>query len=55
MQPCVDAYVSANKVVLAVSVVIAALLPLVYFAYRLAKGLSRARKGHRIGDNKNWL
>ena len=55
MQPCVSAYVSANKVVLAVSVLIAGLLPLVYFAYRLAKGLSRARRSHRIGDNKSWL
>lgn len=28
---------------------------IIYIAYRLSKGLSRALKGHRIGNVKSWL
>lgn len=55
MQPCIDGFISANMGVLTNSVIIAAGAPMLYFAYRLAKGLSRARKGHRLGNVKSWL
>ena len=55
MQPCIDGFVNGNMGVLTNAVIIAAGVPMLYFAYRLAKGLSRARKGHRLGNVKSWL
>lgn len=55
MQPCIDGFINGNMGVLTNAVIIAAGAPMLYFAYRLAKGLSRARKGHRLGNVKSWL
>lgn len=55
MKPCIDGFIAGNIPVLIASVAIAATPPMLYFAFRTAKGLNRARKGHRIGDVKSWL
>ena len=55
VMPCVHPFVMQNRDVFMAALLIAAALPLVYFAYRMAKGLSRARRGHRIGDAHKWL
>jgi uncharacterized membrane protein len=55
LQPCVHDFIAANTTVLINSVAMAATLPLIYFAFRTAKGLRRAARGHRIGDGKSWL
>lgn len=53
MEPCVGTYITTNMPVIGLSILIAGSVPLVYFAYRLAKGLNRARQGHRI--EAGWL
>ena len=55
LQPCVNDFIAANVPVLINSVAMAAALPLIYFAFRTAKGLRRAAGGHRIGGDKGWL
>lgn len=55
MQPCINGFIAGNMGVLTNAVIMAAGAPMLYFAYRLAKGLSRARKGHRLGNVKSWL
>lgn len=55
MQPCIDEYIHGNMNEIVTALLIAGGLPLLYFVFRLAKGLSRARKGHRIGDVKSYL
>ena len=55
MQPCIDGFISGNMGVLINAVIIAAGAPMLYVADRLAQGLSRARKGHRLGNVKSWL
>jgi uncharacterized membrane protein len=55
IQNCIDAFISANLSLLIVSTLIAAALPVIYLIYRMAKGLSRAMKGHRIGNVKKWF
>ena len=55
VQPCVDAFVSVNMPYFVKGTIIAGGPLVVYMAYRLAKGLSRATKGHRIGDVKSWF
>ncbi|MCB9989838.1 MAG: hypothetical protein H6867_00480 [Rhodospirillales bacterium] len=55
MKPCMDEFMSANMAYFINGIVIGAGPIVIYFVYRLAKGLSRALKGHRIGDVKNWF
>lgn len=55
LQPCMDQFISDNKVVFITSTIIAAAPVVIYLGYRMAKGISRAAKGHRIGDVKNWF
>ena len=55
VQPCMDQFMSDNKIVFIKATIIAAAPIVIYMGYRLAKGLSRATKGHRIGDVKNWF
>ncbi|MBU0859672.1 MAG: hypothetical protein KJ667_07020 [Alphaproteobacteria bacterium] len=55
MMPCIDGFLALNMQTMIIALVISATLPLVYFAFRLARGLTRARKGHRMGNNKSWL
>ncbi len=55
MQPCMDQFMAENKVVFIKATIIAAAPIVIYMGYRMAKGLSRAVKGHRIGDVKSWF
>ena len=55
MMRCIQDFTNDNSSVLFVSLLIAEGAPMLYFTYRLAKGLSRARKGHRLGNVKSWL
>lgn len=55
IQPCMDDFVMANKGVFLTSTIISALPLIAYMLYRLAKGIARAAKGHRMGDNKSWF
>lgn len=55
LKPCMDDFMQANKSVFIIATIIAATPIVVYMGYRLAKGLSRAVKGHRIGDVKAWF
>lgn len=52
---CMDDYMAANYSVLITSVIIAAGPLVIYMLYRMAKGIARAAKGHRMGDNKSWF
>lgn len=49
LRQCLDEFMATNMPVLMMATVMAAALPLVYFLLCLARGLSRALKGHRIG------
>lgn len=53
--PCMDDFTAQNKTVLITATFIGGGPLVIYFGYRLAKGLSRAVKGHRIGDVQNWF
>lgn len=55
VKPCMDEFLAANMNYFINGTIIGAGPLVVYFAYRLAKGISRATKGHRIGDVKNWF
>jgi uncharacterized membrane protein len=53
--PCVPPFVDTNRMVFINALMIAALLPMAYFAWRMAKGLNRALRGHRMGDGHKWF
>lgn len=55
VEPCIHPYVTANMAVFINALLIAALLPMVYFGYRMAKGLNRALRGHRLGNVSKWF
>ncbi len=55
IQPCVESFISFNKTLLMNSVIIAGGPIIIYMAYRMAKGLSRAMKGYRLSNPKSWL
>jgi len=52
---CMPEFISDNKMVFLNGTLIGAAPIVIYIGYRLAKGLNRAVKGHRIGDLKNWF
>ena len=53
--PCMDEFLHENMAYFINGTVVAAGPLVIYLAYRLAKGITRATKGHRIGDTKNWF
>lgn len=53
--PCMEGFVEANKTLFINSVIIAAGPVLLYMAYRLIKGLSRAIKGYRLAKPRVWF
>jgi len=53
--PCAESFVETNKTLFIRSTIFAGGPLVIYVGYRLAKGLSRALKGHRIGNVKNWF
>lgn len=55
IQPCMNEFMAANMRYFINGAIIGAGPVVIYFVYRLAKGLARAVKGHRIGDNKSWF
>ncbi len=55
VKPCMDEFIAANMPYFLTGTAIAAGPVVIYLAYRLTKGLSRALKGHRIGDVKAWF
>lgn len=55
IQPCMPAFLSSNMLPLINALLLGAGPVVIYMVYRIVKGLSRALKGHRIGDVKNWL
>ena len=55
IMPCMDNFVRTNVHVFALGGLMAATPIVIYAALRLARGLSRALKGHRIGDVKTWF
>jgi uncharacterized membrane protein len=55
MQPCLTEFMQVNAQVMMMALLISAILPLIYFAMRIARGMGRARGGHRIGNVKSWF
>ncbi len=55
IEPCVDNFLDFNKTLLMNSVLIAGGPIVVYMAYRMVKGLSRAMKGYRLSNPKSWV
>ncbi len=55
LQPCLDRFIALNKAILINAAVIAGAPILLYFFYRLSRGLMRATKGYRISKPKSWL
>ncbi|HIF25437.1 MAG TPA: hypothetical protein EYG18_05260 [Micavibrio sp.] len=54
-QLCMDDYILANKGPLLTATVIGGAPLIAYMLYRISKGILRAAKGHRMGDNKSWF
>lgn len=55
MQPCIIRFLSENDIVMTIALLVSAGPPLFYFVLRIARGLGRAKRGHRIGDHQSWL
>lgn len=55
VKPCMTAFISDNLLALINATLVGAGPVVIYMVYRIIKGLSRATKGHRIGDVKNWF
>jgi len=55
LKPCYDEFMRVNMKYLVTGGLIGAGPVVLYLVYRAAKGLSRALKGHRIGDTKSWF
>ena len=53
--PCIDGFIAANKAVLIKSMLITALLPLLYIGWRFVYGVSRALKKQRIDNPYKWI
>lgn len=54
-EPCFDNFINENFKLLSISALVAAGPIILYFAYRYAKGLTRALKGYRIMNAKAWF
>lgn len=55
IQPCVTPFIDDNMTVLLNAVALAGAPPVLYMAYRMARGLSRAIKGYRVVHPKSWF
>ncbi|HOO80903.1 MAG TPA: hypothetical protein PK513_00175 [Alphaproteobacteria bacterium] len=55
VEPCVEGFITENKVLFINAVVIAGAPVVIYMTYRLIKGLSRASKGYRLAKPKGWF
>jgi len=53
--PCYEEFLRVNMPYFIRGGLMAAIPIVIYMGYRLAKGVSRAVKGHRIGDTKSWF
>ena len=54
-EPCLDSFLHSNKTLLMNAMIIAGGPIVIYMAYRMAKGVSRAMKGYRLADAKTWF
>jgi uncharacterized membrane protein len=54
-QPCIDNFMDKNLGLIITIGILCAGPVIVYFVYRLAQGLSRAMKGRRMSNTKNWI
>ncbi len=55
IEPCAEPFMMVNHVLFVNMALIIGVPILLYLAYRLAKGASRAMKGYRLADNKSWF
>lgn len=55
IEPCVKPFLNLNQTLLINSALIAGAPLILYMAYRMVKGLSRAIKGYRLSDAKTWF
>ncbi len=55
IRPCLDRFIQDNMRVFINGTLIAAAPVVAYILFRLAKGLPRAMKGHRIGNVRHWF
>lgn len=55
LKPCMDDFMRVNMGVFLTATIISAGPLIIYMLFRMAKGIARAAKGHRIGDNKSWF
>ncbi|MEZ5814908.1 MAG: hypothetical protein R3E13_09380 [Alphaproteobacteria bacterium] len=55
IEPCIESFISFNKALLTNALLIAGGPVILYMAYRMVKGLSRAVKGYRLSDPKGWF
>ena len=55
VEPCVGIFIDSNKTLLMNSVLIAGGPLILYMAYRMVKGLTRAMKGYRLTNSKTWF
>jgi hypothetical protein len=53
--PCMDNFMSVNHRIFSLATVISGIPLMIYLAWRLARGISRARDGYRIANLKHWL
>lgn len=53
--PCLDAFIADNFQTIAQAALITIIPTLLYFIFRYVKGLSRAIKGYRVANPKNWF
>ena len=54
-EPCVEDFINGNYSVFMISMLIAGGPVILYLGYRFLKGLSRALKGYRLADPKEWF
>ena len=55
VQPCIEGFINANQTLILNSVFIAGAPILAYMAYRLIKGVLRAKGGYRLSNEKSWF
>ncbi len=55
VQPCMDEFLATNMAVFMKGTMIAGAPLVIYLGFRLTKGVTRAVKGHRLGNIKSWF
>ncbi len=55
MEPCKRAFLDDNRIALIIATITAAFPLVLYLILRLTKGISRASKGYRLANPKEWF